>query len=63
MKYVGKQKALALAMMAMFASGAAQAAVDISGKTGVVSYAKEIKFDDANPAAFKRYHQCCCELC
>jgi hypothetical protein len=53
MKYVGKQKALALAMMAMFASGSAYAAVDISGKTGTVSYAKELKFDDTSPAEFK----------
>lgn len=52
MKYVGKQKALAFAVMAMLASGSAQAVVDIKAKTGAVAYAKEIKFDDANPASF-----------
>lgn len=53
MKYVGKQKALAFAMMAMFASGSVYAvAVDLSAASPVpVKYAKEIKFDDATPLA------------
>jgi hypothetical protein len=53
MKYVGKQKALAFAVMAMFASGSAYAAVNLNNSDNAVNYAKELKFDDTNTATFK----------